>query len=137
LEATVADGRRPLRVAEDIREALTLAMGKGVSDPRLLGTVVTRVEVSPDLGVAYVYVRVLQDPSARVIKEVLRTLGGAAGRFRRGIAVSLRTKRVPELRFQYDQAHDDRKRVDALLHEIKVDDRARAEADPSDEDPTR
>jgi ribosome-binding factor A len=111
-------------------------MGKGVSDPRLLGTVVTRVEVSPDLGVAYVFVRVLQEPSPRVIKEVLKTLSGAAGRFRRGIAVSLRTKRVPELRFEYDQAHDDRKRVDALLQEISVDDRARADADPLDKDST-
>jgi ribosome-binding factor A len=114
-----------LRVAEDVRNALTQAMGKEVSDPRLLGTVITRVEVSPDLGVAFVFVRVLQEPSARVIKEVLSTLGRASGRFRRGIAQALRTKRVPELRFLYDQAQDARARVDELLHEIAIDDKGR------------
>lgn len=128
----MADGRRPLRVAEDVRNALTQAMGKEVSDPRLLGTVITRVEVSPDLGVAHVFVRVLQEPSARVIKEVLGALQRASGRFRRGIAQALRTKRVPELRFQYDQAQDARARVDELLHEIAADDRARTDTSKPD-----
>jgi ribosome-binding factor A len=133
----VADGRRPLRVAQDIRDALTQSMGKEVADPRLLGTVITRVEVSPDLGVARVFVRVLQEPTPRVIKEVLATLSRAAGRFRRGIAAGLRTKRVPELRFEYDQAHDARARVDELLQEIRKDEQTRVEAPNTEETPTR
>jgi ribosome-binding factor A len=136
-EVIMADGRRPLRVAEDIRNALTVTMGKEFADPRLMGTVITRVEVSPDLSVARIFVRLLQDPTPRVIKEVLRALSHASGRFRRAIAQALRTKRVPELRFEYDQAHDDRARVDALLHEIRQDEQARQEAPTPDESKER
>ncbi|HEX2732446.1 MAG TPA: 30S ribosome-binding factor RbfA [Polyangiaceae bacterium] len=129
----MADGRRPLRVAEDVRDALSSVLGRDLSDPRLTGTVVTRVEVTPDLGVAHVFVRVLQEPTPRVIREVIKSLARAAGVFRRAIAQKLRTKRVPELRFFYDQAVDARARVDELLREIKDEESTR---EPSkEEDP--
>jgi ribosome-binding factor A len=117
----VSDGRRPLRIAEDIRDALGSALTAQMSDPRLLGTVITRVEISADLGVAQVYVRILGEPTPRAIRDAVKALGRAAGLLRRVIGTRLRTKRVPELRFNYDEAMDARARVDELLDEIRLE----------------
>jgi ribosome-binding factor A len=114
----MTDGRRPRRVAEGIREYLGGVISTELSDPRLNGLVITRVEVTADLGIADVYFRVmLAKPAAQ--ERAVQSLTRAAGRLRRGIGTRVQTKRTPELRFFYDSAPDARARVDALLSEIK------------------
>jgi ribosome-binding factor A len=103
-----------------------------LSDPRLTGLVVTRVEVPPDLSAAYVFVRLLvadDQPRARV--TAVKSLQRAAGRLRRGVGTELNLKRIPELRFAYDEAPDKRARVDQILGEIA----AEREQRPEVEDP--
>jgi len=94
-----------------------------LSDPRLFGLAVTRVEVTPDLGYGDVYVRVhgVEKESART--AVLRALSNARGRLRRGLGPALGLKRVPELRFHYDTGPDARARIDELLDEWKREQR--------------
>jgi len=115
----MSDGRRPKRVAEDIRVNLGSALQREIADPAVSSVVITRVEVTPDLGLASVYVRLLVDPNERSQRAALRALQRAAGRLRRGLGAALRLKRVPELRFHYDEAPDARARVDELLDEIR------------------
>lgn len=125
----MSDGRRPLRVAQDIRDALGSALAQQLSDPRLASAVITRVELSADLQMADVRVRVLAEPTARTIREVLEALQRASGLLRKVIAARLRTKRVPQLRFSYDQALDARARVEELLAEIEQE-RPRSDPNP-------
>jgi ribosome-binding factor A len=125
------DGRRPRRVAEDIRNCLALAFSREFSDPRVSAAVITRVEITPDLGVAHVYVRTLIDANDKNVKLLTRTLQRAAGRLRRLLGQQLRLKRVPELRFQYDEAPDLRARVDELLAEVATE-RAASQEEASD-----
>lgn len=115
----MTEGRRPQRVAEDIRDCLAVSFSREIADPRLAGTVVSRVETSPDLGLAKVYVRSLQSLSPRNTRALIRSLERAAGRLRRSVASQLRLKRVPELRFFYDEGPDARARVEELLDEIR------------------
>lgn len=115
----MSDGRRPLRVAQDIRDALGSALAQQLSDPRLANAVITRVELSADLQVADVRVRSLAEPTPRTIREVIGALERASGLLRKVLAARLRTKRVPQLRFSYDQALDARARVEELLAEIE------------------
>jgi ribosome-binding factor A len=93
--------------------------------------VITRVEITPDLGVAHVYVRTLIDANDKNVKLLTRTLQRAAGRLRRLLGQQLRLKRVPELRFQYDEAPDLRARVDELLAEVATE-RAASQEEASD-----
>jgi ribosome-binding factor A len=118
-----------LRVAQDIRDALGSALAQQLSDPRLASAVITRVELSADLQMADVRVRVLAEPTARTIREVLEALQRASGLLRKVIAARLRTKRVPQLRFSYDQALDARARVEELLAEIEQE-RPRSDPNP-------
>ncbi len=123
------DGRRPRRVAEDIRNCLALALGREFSDPRISAAVITRVETTPDLGIANVYVRTLVETSPANVKALMRTLSGVSGRLRRIVGKQLQLKRVPELRFFYDEAPDLRARVDELLSEVAEERSAQGASD--------
>lgn len=118
-----AEGRRPRRVAERLREYLGQVLATELSDPRLFGLAITRVEVTADLGYGDVYVRVhgATEPEAR--GAVLHSLARARGRLRRGLGPLLGLRRVPELRFHYDTGPDARARVDELLDEWKREQR--------------
>lgn len=86
------------------------------------GLVITDVDVPADLGVAYVKVRLLVgDEDARARTRAVQSLSRAAGRLRRALGPQLHLKRLPELRFAYDTAPDDRARVEGLLAEIAQD----------------
>lgn len=118
-----SEGRRALRVADLLRERLTGAMRTELSDPLIVSVVITSLEVTDDLGVARVGVRLLvgdERPEDR--KQVIRHLQRASGRLARAVSPGLRLRKVPELRFHYDAAHDAERRVDELLREIARDD---------------
>ena len=78
---------------------------------------VTAVRMSPDLHVARVYVRTLDDEHVR--GEVLRALRGAARFLRSAVGHALGLRVTPELRFEYDTTPDTARRVDALLDETR------------------
>ncbi len=124
-----AEGRRPRRVAEGIREHLGMVLVSELSDPRFAQLVVTRVSITPDLGCADVQVRLLSGgASERARDRTLAALRKASGRLRRGLGERLRIKRMPELRFFYDMAPEARARVDELLDEIAQESKPLPEA---------
>jgi ribosome-binding factor A len=129
----MTDGRRPLRVAEQIRGFLAAQLTSHSGDPRLSGLVVTRVDVPPDMQIARVGVRLLvgdDDPALR--KRSLVAVQRASGRLRAGLGRLLRAKRVPELRFEYDDGHDTANRVAELLGEIDREPKAAPDEPPGD-----
>ncbi len=112
-------GRRSERVAEAIRAYVTQALIRDLGDPVLSGIVVTTIEVSDDLSIAHVKVRLLVgDDDTKQRREAMRRLHRASTRLRRGLAPSLNLRRVPELRFDYDVGLDASRRVEELLREI-------------------
>ena len=63
---TMAQGYRPHRVGDQIREELSAMLARGeVHDPKIGFITLTRVQVSPDLQVARVYYTSLGDAAAR------------------------------------------------------------------------
>jgi ribosome-binding factor A len=105
-------------VAERLREELSASL-RALRDPRLAGLLVTRVEVTDDLGSARIYVRreLGFDPAA--VKAALAGLGGAERRLRREAAGALGLRYAPTLRFFYDEAPDAVARIEELLAEVK------------------
>jgi ribosome-binding factor A len=126
----MSQGSRPDRVADQLRSELAQLLAREVHDPGLGFVTLTRVHVSPDIQLARVFYTVLGDEHAR--KSTARALERAAVFLRRQIGSRLRLKRVPELRFQYDDAVAGQDRIEQLINEIHAADRERGEADSRD-----
>jgi len=85
-----------------------------VRDHALPSVSVSDVEVTKDLDVATVYVTTLLPDQARGATEALNDM---AREFRRELSRTLAIRRVPELRFRYDDSVDRGERIESLLRE--------------------
>ena len=91
----MAQGHRPDRVGEQIRDVISEILARGeVHDPGIGFITLTRVQVTSDLQIARVFYTSLGDPKAR--KETARALDRATPFFRRQVAGRLRLRRAPE-----------------------------------------
>jgi ribosome-binding factor A len=133
----MSQGSRPDRVADQIRGELALLLAREVHDPGIGFVTLTRVQVSPDLQLARIYYTVLGDEKSRA--NSAKALDRAVPFLKRQIGSRLRLRRVPELKFHYDEAVAGQDRIDQLLNEIHAADRERggdvaAEPDATNED---
>src|SRR4051812_38962007 len=112
--------KRSARIAERMREDLAAAL-RGLSDPRLVGVLVSRVELTDDLQTARVYVRRELGPDEAAVKAALKALGSAAGKLRHAVAQAMGLRYTPSLRFFYDEEPDAVNRIEELLREVKRD----------------
>ena len=94
--------RRMERVSRLLKETISLVIQREVSDPRLGFVTVTRVETSPDLKSAKVYVSVLGDDA--VISRTMKSLVHSAGFVRRSVGDSVSLRNVPRLNFVLDDS---------------------------------
>ncbi len=108
---------RPKRVAEAIKNELSVFLLREVADPRLAAISFSQVMVSPDLKQAKVYFVL---PVGGDEKEVLRALRKARGFFRSHLAKTLNLRYTPDLVFYFDDINEEVNRIDMLLHEISV-----------------
>jgi ribosome-binding factor A len=113
---------RPKRVGEGLRQELATLLGAQVRDPGAAGAVVTRVDVTDDLRIARVLVRLLEGgDDARRRRELLTALRRAAGLLRSEAARRLALRHAPELRFAYDDGLDATSRIEQLLAEVEAE----------------
>jgi ribosome-binding factor A len=113
------DGIRGARVAERIRAELARILSREVSDPRLEGVFVTRVVVAGDLQVAWVYLSLGHQDSDASRKRAIAGTRAAKGRLRTLLGSTLGLRRVPELRFAFDEAIEEQRRIMDLLDEVE------------------
>ena len=95
-------GHRVDRVSEDIRREI-MAVIRELKDPRVHTTMlsITRVETTPDLRYAKIYVSLLDK---EYTKETLAGLKSSAGYLRRELGRSLQLRYTPELQWQADDS---------------------------------
>jgi ribosome-binding factor A len=130
-----SDGRRTKRVAELIQRHFAEVLRREVDDPRFAAVVITDVEVSDDLMIAKIGVRLLDaEDDERQRKGIVDRLRRAAPRLRRAITPRLELKRAPELRFHYDVGPDAHRRVSDLLREVDAERRAATPPDDPDDE---
>ena len=121
----MAQGHRPDRVGEQIRDAVAEILARGeVHDPGIGFITLTRVQVTPDLQIARVFYTTLGDPKAR--KDTARALERATPFFRRQIGGRLRLRRVPELEFRFDETIEHQDRIEQILRDLHEEDAQRA-----------
>ncbi len=91
-----------IRVAELIREKLSLLIPRVIHDPRLGFVTITNVELTGDERKAYVFYTVIGD--AEQHRKTSDALADGASRLRRELGRVLRIRHIPELFFQPDPA---------------------------------
>ena len=122
---------RPDRVGDQIREVLSELLSRGaVHDPGIGFITLTRVKVSPDLQMARVYYTTLGDESAR--RETAKALERATGFLRRQVGERLELRRVPELKFQFDESVMHQDRVEQILRDLHEEEDRRNAATVTD-----
>jgi len=122
----MAQGSRPDRVGEQIREEVSSLLLREVRDPGIGLVTLTRVKVSPDLQFVRIFYTQMGDEKAR--KETKRALERATPFLRRKIGDAIRLRRVPELRFEFDESVEHQERIERILLELQEERKARAEA---------
>lgn len=109
-------GLRKEQLADEIRDILASCFQGGqLSDPRLENVTITAVKLSPDLQVASVYFRVYLDAEQ---EKAQRGLESAAGFLRKKLSQVLDVRRVPTLRFFYDESIERASKIEKLLQDI-------------------
>ena len=90
------------RINEEIQKAVA-EMLRELKDPRVSGTMIsiTRVETTPDLRYAKIYVSFLEEDKA---KDALKGLKSASGYLRRELGRELNLRYTPELQWSLDDS---------------------------------
>ncbi|HVB58662.1 MAG TPA: 30S ribosome-binding factor RbfA [Candidatus Acidoferrales bacterium] len=110
-------GHRTERVAEEIRNEVSLMVAGELKDPRLaLPVIVTEVRLSPNLRTVRVFVRLEGDEEERA--SALAGLRAASGYVRRELIDRLRLRRAPEVIFTVDQSEEYGRHIDDLLRNL-------------------
>jgi ribosome-binding factor A len=123
----LAQGYRPNRVGDQIREELSAMLARGeVHDPKIGFITLTRVQVSADLQVARVYYTSLGDAAAR--KDTQKALDRATPFLRRQIGARVQLRRVPEIEFRFDESIANQDRIEQILKDLHREEAERADA---------
>jgi ribosome-binding factor A len=123
--------RRAQKVAEAIREVVSMAILTELQDPRVKDVTVTYVEVSSDLRHAKVHVSVMGDETRQQLS--LRGLQSAAGFLQAKIARQVELRYTPRLNFLLDQGVKRSIEIARILHEVLPPGEASQPLDVDDE----
>ena len=109
--------RRREQLADFLRDEISEIMHRELKDPRLGFASITRVELSPDLRYARVFVSVLG--TEEDLEATLKALTGAAGFIRHMLLPRMHVRHVPELTFRSDRSMEHAEQVARALNEIR------------------
>jgi ribosome-binding factor A len=109
--------RRTERLAELIRRELGRILIGGLGDPRIGFVTLTRVEVSPDMELAKIYLSVMDSPANE--RTTLQGLNSAKRRIRGELGEILKLRRMPQLAFFADHGIKQSIRISSILTDLE------------------
>ncbi len=123
------DFKRTDRIGAELRRELGLLVHAAVRDHGLPSVSVSDVEITRDLDWATVWVTALVPEQGLPAVKALNRMGHE---LRHALARSgMRMRRVPELKFKYDDSVDKGERIERLLRERSDVTRPDDDADPA------
>ncbi|NBV95217.1 MAG: 30S ribosome-binding factor RbfA [Actinobacteria bacterium] len=129
--------KRPLKVADRIKEVIANLLETRVKDPRLGFVTVTDVKVTGDLQQASVFYTVLGDENAR--EATAAALNSAKGMLRSEVGRTLGLRVTPTLEFFLDVLQESANAMNELISQMHQADREleqlRKQAKPVVENP--
>jgi ribosome-binding factor A len=112
--------RRQKRVASLIKEELSHLLIEGIQDSSSGLITITRVEMSPDLKTAHIYLSYFGGKQDETILELLNE---KKGYLRKSIASKVKLKYNPLLIFSFDPNPDYEAKIDKLIENIRKDEK--------------
>lgn len=111
-------GHRSERVAEEIRNEVSLMLAGELKDPRLAAPLsVTEVRLSPDLRTVRLYVHIDGEETER--STALEGLKAASGYIRHELVERLQLRHAPEVLFRIDESEEYGQHIDELLRKAR------------------
>ena len=107
---------RGARLTEQFKREISFILSQKVRDPRVGRVLIPEVRVTPDLWLARVYYRPMDEDISP--EETLKGLEAASSFIRRELGKVLRIRRIPELRFIHDTTLDSAIRIEEVLKEV-------------------
>lgn len=111
---------RAQRIAERIREEISVILLMETADPRLAGVQVTGVDVDREIDYATVWVSAVEGSERS--REILNALGHASGFLRSELARRIELRTFPKLRFKWDPTYERAEAMEKLFNQIKDED---------------
>ncbi len=111
---------RKSRLDPQLLREITTLIREDLTDPRIRGVTITRVDMSPDMRQAKVMVSVLGNDNE--LNAAVAALKNAAGRLRRGLGARLRLRFTPQLFFYPDVQMREAAHVNRLIREARSED---------------
>lgn len=97
-------GLRKERVASEIREHISQILNQETHDPRVGFITVTKVEVTPDLRMAKIFISSIGGKTDK--DNALKGLSSASGYLRKMLGERIRLRFIPELIFKIDESSE-------------------------------
>ena len=110
--------RRRKQVGDLLRDEISFMIQRGLKDPRIGFASITRVDVSPDIRYATVFVSVMGTEEEQ--SESLVALNNASGFIRHELGPKLTMRSIPNIRFRLDRSMEHAENVQRLLSEIDL-----------------
>lgn len=107
---------RAHRVGEEMKKEISDILTHKMKDPRIGFVTITDVEVTGDLQQSTVYFSVLGSEEEK--ESTLVGLTKATGFIRSEIGKRIRLRKVPEITFEFDEAHEYGNKIDAILRNL-------------------
>ncbi len=107
---------RAKRIADRIKEELSVMLIHEIADPRVAGIFITDVEVDRELAFAQIFFSSLE--GSERAEENLDGLSSAKGFIRHELADRIELRTFPDLRFYFDPTFERADRIEELLREI-------------------
>lgn len=105
-----------------MKEVSEMVVKGEIKDPRVSGVFITGVKVSDNLSAAEIFFTVMDGVAER--EEALHGLESAKGFVRGRLASRLRMKRIPDIKFSYDEALEKGYKVDEILRGLSREERS-------------
>lgn len=106
---------RSEKIADVLHKELANLIVKFCQDPRLVKLTITNVQISCDLSIAKIYFTNFHSD----IKQVLQVLHHASSFFRGQLAKKISLRKVPELKFFYDENTMHGNKIEQLLAKLQ------------------
>ncbi len=118
----MANPRTIARLSARIHERAAYCLQFEINDPRASFITVTRVELTPDVTAGKIYYSVLGSEADK--NKAQHMLDSAAGFIQRQVARVLDMRRMPHLKWVYDDSVQRASDLDALIREARARDRS-------------
>ena len=107
------------KINEELKKEISNVISVELKNPHLTGLItVTKVDTSPDLKIAHVYVSMI---AAKSKKENLAILKRASGFVRSCLARKVNLRTTPEIVFVFDESLEYGAKIDSILKDITKD----------------